>query len=388
MNFLKRNLGRVAYHVALIACLTMVVANGQVWQWSQTPSSNGNIDPQINWVEGMPPSSVNDSARSMMARLAQFRDDTGGKIVATGSAFAYAGSSSSGSTNPPQDGQEVTIIAPVTNGSGVTFSLDGGTAFPIQGPAGTGIPASVMQGSVPYALTYHASTSSWLLKSYFGTASSGPAGQITVQFFNANGTYTPTTGTQYAIVYVVGGGGGGGGAAATATGTSSGGGGGGGGGAMQVLAAASIGVSQSVTIGAGGLGGAAGNNNGQNGGTTSLGSLVAASGGIGGGGAATTVAGTAGNAGSGTTGRVLVAGGLGGVGLFGTSGNIGGPSGPGGAGAWFGSTTPGVVGSPLVGTSAVNIGSGGSGGQSHNSASTAAGGNGSAGFILIYEFIL
>ena len=40
-----------------------------LWQWSTTPASNATAG-AINWAEGQPPSSVNDSARQMMADVA------------------------------------------------------------------------------------------------------------------------------------------------------------------------------------------------------------------------------------------------------------------------------------------------------------------------------
>jgi hypothetical protein len=41
-----------------------------LWQWSTTAANNATADPSINWQEGQAPSTVNDSARAMMAVLA------------------------------------------------------------------------------------------------------------------------------------------------------------------------------------------------------------------------------------------------------------------------------------------------------------------------------
>ncbi len=40
-----------------------------LWQWSTTPANNASAG-SINWAEGQPPSTVNDSARQMMADVA------------------------------------------------------------------------------------------------------------------------------------------------------------------------------------------------------------------------------------------------------------------------------------------------------------------------------
>jgi hypothetical protein len=39
---------------------------GLAW-WSQTAASNSTQDSTVNWAEGQSPSTVNDSARAMMA---------------------------------------------------------------------------------------------------------------------------------------------------------------------------------------------------------------------------------------------------------------------------------------------------------------------------------
>jgi hypothetical protein len=61
-----------------------------LYKWSQTASADATADSTINWAEGQAPSSVNDSARAMMAATAKYRDDIAGAIVTTGSSTAYA----------------------------------------------------------------------------------------------------------------------------------------------------------------------------------------------------------------------------------------------------------------------------------------------------------
>lgn len=87
-------------------------------------------------------------------------------------------------------------------------------------------------------------------------------------------TYTPTAGLKYAVVELVGGGGRGGDAPAVASGTSSVGGGGGSGGySRSEFSSATIGASQTVTVGAGG------DDTTPTGGSTTFGGLLTAGGG-------------------------------------------------------------------------------------------------------------
>lgn len=60
-----------------------------IYRWSLTASSNDAIDSIINWRENQLPSTVNDSARAMMQRLAEFREDLTGSLLTTGTQPSY-----------------------------------------------------------------------------------------------------------------------------------------------------------------------------------------------------------------------------------------------------------------------------------------------------------
>lgn len=60
-----------------------------IGEWSLVAADNGDIDTGINWEELQPPDSVNNSARAMMARLAQAYQNMRGGIVTGGVADAY-----------------------------------------------------------------------------------------------------------------------------------------------------------------------------------------------------------------------------------------------------------------------------------------------------------
>jgi hypothetical protein len=136
----------------------------------------------------------------------------------------------------------------------------------------------------------------------------GAVGVIKKQVFAASGTYTPSANMLHCIIECVGGGGGGGGSAGT-SGSIYGGGGGGSGAYSRLLAtAATIGASQTVTIGAAGTGGATGANNGTAGGDTSVGTLCIGKGGAFGGGGSSASSGIGGLGGVAGTGDIAAAG--------------------------------------------------------------------------------
>jgi hypothetical protein len=126
-----------------------------------------------------------------------------------------------------------------------------------------------------------------------------------------SGTYTPSANMQFVMVILTGGGGGSGGVAGGAAG-SFGASGGGGSGEVGIgfYSAATIGASQSYTIGAAGSAGSASAGNGGAGGTSTFGSLISVGGGSGGSGSTSTV------------GFTVAAGGAAGSGGFITTGSI------------------------------------------------------------------
>lgn len=246
----------------------------------------------------------------------------------------------------------------------------------------TGVPSWLANGTTGQVLTATTgSPPSWAANAAFTS--------INVQVFTSTGTYTPTSGMKYCIIECVGGGGGGGATTATGAATvSTGGGGGSGGYSRKFASAATIGVSQAVTIGAAGTAGATSGGNGGAGGTTSLGAICNAGGGNGGAGSgavAFAISGGGGGATSGT-GDVVAAGYCGGLGIGNGTGGLGGSGF--GASSAFGGGATGIYGTGAgAGNVGVNYGAGGSGGQTGNNGAAVAGGAGSKGVVVVTEYI-
>ncbi len=212
-----------------------------------------------------------------------------------------------------------------------------------------------------------------------------------VQIFTASGTWTKPTGLKRVIVEVVGGGGGSGGRDASTASTTVGAGGGGGGGySMKVIEAASLGATETVTIGAAGTAGSTSGSAGTDagdGGDTTFGAHCTGGGGSGSeraqdlGSERTGYQGGAGGTGSG--GDLNIPGGAGEIGLSFNSGNS--PmGGKGGASRFSGSGRNSA--STSVGEAGQLYGGGASGGCSANSQSAGNGSAGAAGLCIVWEF--
>jgi hypothetical protein len=209
----------------------------------------------------------------------------------------------------------------------------------------------------------------------------GAVGVRSFQVFTSGaGTYNRPAGVTSIMIELVGGGGAGGGCVGALLSLACGGGGASGSYCRHYIASAA--ASYSYSVGAGGSPGAAGNNPGGNGGSTTF-STLTANGGLGGrpggsvaGGGASTLA---------TGGNLLNASGTqGGTGIA-LSGNA--VPGTGGSSVFGGgANAPTVTGGSGNGLAGSAYGGGGSGGYALNLLVNAAGGAGSAGVIVVWEF--
>lgn len=123
-----------------------------VRDWSTTADDNGSSDPGINFAEGQMPSSVNNSARAMMAALAAYFADAGGVLISAGTSNAYTLTTNMGVTALATP---LTLMfeADRTNTGAATLSVDGLTAKPMVNAAGGALAAGdVVDGGVYFAV--------------------------------------------------------------------------------------------------------------------------------------------------------------------------------------------------------------------------------------------
>jgi microcystin-dependent protein len=144
------------------------------YNWSQTAASNATADPSINWAEGQSPSSINDSARAMMAATAKYRDDIAGALITSGTSTAYTISSySQYDTMAHLNGQMIAFTPNVTNtvastSPAVTLNVDSLGAYPLRTAPGVDIPAGTLIQGTPYVATFSQVNLEFYLRGFYG----------------------------------------------------------------------------------------------------------------------------------------------------------------------------------------------------------------------------
>lgn len=147
------------------------------YKWSRTAASNATADSNVNWSEGQAPSSVNDSARSLMASAAGFRDDISGAIATGGSSTAFTVTSYQVFDSlANMSGHMVAFVPHTTSGAAPTLNVDGLGAKNLRQFPSVDLPAGVLVQGTPYVATYNNSDSAWYLQNSFVNPYQVPVG--------------------------------------------------------------------------------------------------------------------------------------------------------------------------------------------------------------------
>lgn len=140
-----------------------------IYDWSTTEASNASADAGINWQEGQPPSSVNNSARYMMRRGKELLNDLGG-VVASGGTANVVTLTASSPFAAYIDGLRVSFKASATNTGAATLNVNAIGAKSIRKATTSGERAldgyEIVSGGI-YELVYNAALNSaaggWML---------------------------------------------------------------------------------------------------------------------------------------------------------------------------------------------------------------------------------
>lgn len=140
-----------------------------IYNWSLIAADNANADSSINWAEGQPAASVNNSARAMMQRVKELLRDLGGVVAAGGSANALTLTASSPFSSY-DDGLRVSFRASANNTNAATLSVNGIGAKPIVAFTSSGenpVAAGQLQSAGIYEAIYsealNGGSGAWLL---------------------------------------------------------------------------------------------------------------------------------------------------------------------------------------------------------------------------------
>lgn len=130
-----------------------------LWDWSRTAATNSSADSAINWAEGMSPASINNSARSMMAAVANFVYDMSGQVVTAGTSTAFTATTESG-LGSYAEGRMLCCEMDEDCGANPTLNVDGLGAKKIYKIGGSGavqMAAGELQGGGRYIFQYDTS---------------------------------------------------------------------------------------------------------------------------------------------------------------------------------------------------------------------------------------
>lgn len=141
-----------------------------LFRWSRVAAADATADSSINWQEGQAPSSVNDSARAMMAATAKYRDDIAGAIVTGGSSTTYTLTSYQQFDSFANMNSAMIAFTPhATNGSGpVALNVDSLGQKPLRASPNVDLAPGVLIQGTPYAATYNNTDGAWYLHGLFG----------------------------------------------------------------------------------------------------------------------------------------------------------------------------------------------------------------------------
>lgn len=132
-----------------------------IYAWSTTANDNGTADSTINFAEQQLAKTVNNSARALMARVAELLADIAPSRSSTGSGNGYSVTSEAAGA-AYEDGEIISFIPNRSNTSAATLDSNGRGAKPWRPAVGVEFAANNILANVPVTATYRAASDEWL----------------------------------------------------------------------------------------------------------------------------------------------------------------------------------------------------------------------------------
>lgn len=137
-----------------------------IWAWSTTPSQNATADDDINFREQQAPSTLNNSARALMAAVKRWWLDLGGMLDTGGADTAYTLSTNQ-NISTLTDGATIACRMHATNGANPTLAVDGTAAKNITVAPSTAPSAGFLPAGSVQRFTYDAGNDEWRVNGVF-----------------------------------------------------------------------------------------------------------------------------------------------------------------------------------------------------------------------------
>lgn len=132
------------------------------WALPASVGDNDDADATINWLENQNPDTVNNSARAMMARHAEFISDLLGLKATAGTGAAYTVTATQSPASLP-DGFTVYLLPHATNTGTCTLNVNSLGAKPLRLTSATNATAGDIKINKPIRATYYLSGDEFLI---------------------------------------------------------------------------------------------------------------------------------------------------------------------------------------------------------------------------------
>jgi hypothetical protein len=154
-----------------------------IFEWSETAAANASADSEINWSEGQPANTVNNSARAMMRRIRQLLDDQFGALVTGGTGNDYTVTTKSQIVTL-RDGFGFVVRANRTCTGACTMNPDGKGSLPWRDERGNELQSGDIVSEGYYPVYYHSADTTY--RTRLQASRSNPHGGAVLEYTDAS----------------------------------------------------------------------------------------------------------------------------------------------------------------------------------------------------------